>query len=67
MIKGDYKYAFYRFFKNREQLFDLSKDKGETTNLVHDPRHARVYQEMKEELRKHAERTGDKMLIRELK
>jgi|LSQX01.1.fsa_nt_gb arylsulfatase A-like enzyme len=67
VIKGDYKYAFYRFFKNREQLFDLSKDRGETTNLVDDPEHALIYQEMKEEMKQHAKRIGDKMLIRELK
>ena len=67
MIKGNYKYTFYRFFKNREQLFDLSKDKGETTNLVHNPKHELIYQEMKEEMKQHAKRTDDNMLIKELK
>lgn len=66
VIKDHYKYVFYRFFKNREQLFDLSADKGETTNLIHDSRYKNIYGEMKTELLMHAQRVNDKMLIKDL-
>lgn len=66
VIKDNYKYVFYRFFKNREQLFDLSTDKGETTNLIHDSRYENVYREMKAELLHHAQKVNDKILIKNL-
>jgi arylsulfatase A-like enzyme len=66
VIKENYKYVFYRFFKNREQLFDLSTDKGETINLLHDSRYENVYREMKAELLHHAQKVNDKMLIKDL-
>jgi len=66
VIKDQYKYVFYRFFKNREQLFDLSADKGETTNLMLDSRYENVYREMKAELLHHAQKVNDKMLIKDL-
>lgn len=66
VIKDQYKYVFYRFFKNREQLFDLSADKGETTNLMLDSRYENVYRKMKEELLHHAQKVNDKMLVKDL-
>jgi choline-sulfatase len=37
---GRYKYIIYSEGRNREQLFDLTKDPGEMTNLAVDPDHA---------------------------
>ena len=66
VIKGDYKYVFYRFFKNKEQLFNLKKDKGEMNNLMSDPAYNETYQMMKSEMMLHAKKTNDKMLIKDL-
>ncbi len=66
VIKGNYKYVFYRFFKNREQLFNLEKDKGEMNNLIGNPDCQDVYKMMKNEMRKLAEQANDKMLIKDL-
>lgn len=66
VIKGDYKYVFYRFFKHREQLFNLKEDKGETTNLLTDPAYMHIYKMMKDEMRMHAKRVNDEMLIKDL-
>lgn len=66
VIKGDYKYVFYRFFKNREQLFNLKEDKGEMNNLIADPKYKNIYRMMKNEMLMHAKRANDTMLIKEL-
>lgn len=66
VIKGNYKYVFYRFFKNREQLFNLSKDKGETNNLIGKTSYSEVYDMMKSELLNHALKVNDTMLIKDL-
>lgn len=66
VIKGDYKYVFYRFFKHREQLFNLKKDKGEMNNLIANPNYKHIYQMMKNEMVMHAKRVNDVMLIKEL-
>ncbi len=66
VIKGDYKYVYYRFFKNKEQLFNLRTDKGEKKNLINKKGLELIQKEMKNELRKHAKEHGDKMLAKEL-
>lgn len=66
VIKGNFKYVFYRFFKNKEQLFNLNKDKGETTNLIDNPSYKNVYKMMKDEMLMHAKRVNDEMLIKDL-
>lgn len=66
VIKGDYKYVYYRFFKNKEQLFNLKTDKGEKKNLINKKEFEQIQKEMKNELRRHAKEHGDKMLTKEL-
>lgn len=66
VIKGDYKYIYYRFFKNREQLFNLKDDKGEMHNLIGNAAYKHIHQAMKEEMLRYGKRTNDKILIKEL-
>ncbi len=66
VIMGDYKYVYYHIFKNKEQLFNLQTDKGETKNLINLPQYKQVREKMRIELLKHAKEINDKMLIKNL-
>lgn len=66
VITDDYKYVFYRFFKYKEQLFDLRADKGETRNLVNNANYKSVRLEMRKKLLEHAKQLNDRMLIKDL-
>jgi len=66
VIKGDYKYTYYLYFRNKEQLFNIRTDKGETDNLINKKSYRQIREEMKKELRKHAKKHNDKMLLKGL-
>lgn len=66
VIEGDYKYVRYRFFKEREQLFNLKTDKGETKNLIGNKKYAAKRKEMKARMLEYAVKTDDKMLQKDL-
>lgn len=66
VIQGDMKYVCYRMFKDKEQLFDLKTDKGETKNLVNDPNYQEIRQELRQHMLSYAQRANDKMLIKEM-
>lgn len=67
IIKENYKYVFYRFFKDREHLYDLSNDKGETNNLIFNDKYIDVYSDLKRELHEYAIRVNDVQLLKDLK
>ncbi len=67
VIEGDYKYVFYRFFKDREQLFNLKTDKGETKNLIADPKLKDKRDQLRNRMREYAIQTKDKLLQKDLR
>ena len=54
-----YKYIVYAAGQDREQLFDLDADPGETKNLVADASHARILEEHRRMLKQWCEETND--------
>ncbi|GAB1415727.1 sulfatase-like hydrolase/transferase [Paludibacter sp.] len=66
VIEGDYKYVFYRIFKQREQLFNLAVDKGETKNLIANPKFIEKRNHMRKLMREYSIKTGDKQLQKDL-
>jgi len=54
-----YKYVVYDSGENREQLFDLQTDPGETRSLADDPKHKAVLDEHRKLLAAWVERAGD--------
>lgn len=47
IITGRYKYVLYDQGANREQLYDLLEDPGETRNALHDPEHFAACDELR--------------------
>lgn len=66
VIEGNNKYVYYRLFKNKEQLFDLKEDKGETKNLAYNPKFADLRTQMRNRMLEYAKKTNDKMLQKEM-
>ncbi len=66
VIEGEFKYVYYRMFKDKEQLFHLKSDKGEKKNLVADPRYADTRKEMRKRMLEYSKKTNDSMLHREM-
>ena len=50
LVTDRYKYALYDNGANREQLYDLEADPGETTNYASDPENAQVLGELRDRL-----------------
>ncbi|MBP8789906.1 MAG: sulfatase-like hydrolase/transferase [Breznakibacter sp.] len=67
IVEQDYKYVFYRFYKNREQLFSLVKDPGEMLNLAVDQREHQNLVRMREKMYRWAVKTNDLMLQKALR
>lgn len=67
VVGKDFKYVLYRYYKNKEQLFDLSKDPYEIQNLAVDKNYNSQLLEMREKLYRWGEKLNDKMLVRLLK
>jgi arylsulfatase A-like enzyme len=62
MLRTDrYRYALYAWGKDREALFDLENDPGETRNLAPDPAARVVLQEHRERLRLWVMENGDSL------
>lgn len=66
VIEGDYKYIYYRMFKNKEQLFNLKADKLEKNNLVNKPYVSKIRIKMRQLLLEHALQTKDQVLQKEM-
>ncbi|WP_418983576.1 sulfatase [Alistipes sp.] len=64
IIEGRYKYVLYQWGRNREQLYDLERDRGEMVNLAVDRRYAPELKRLRRKMHAWAVRTGDKPLIR---
>lgn len=62
VLTKNFKYIIYNKGKIREQLFDLSKDPGEITNLAFDRKHKRKLVEMRKYLKKWCMQNGDRFL-----
>ena len=67
VIEGEYKYVYYRTFKDKEQLFNLKSDKGEMKNLVTNPKFADLRKQMRSRMLEYANKTNDLMLQKEMK
>jgi len=67
VIDGEYKYVLYQYFKNKEQLFNLKTDIGETRNLANNLKYADIRSKMREKMLKHAQEINDLKLLKELK
>jgi arylsulfatase A-like enzyme len=62
MLRTDrYKYVVFNSGRNPEQFFDLSKDPGETNNLVNGTSAKKELSAHRAMLKKHAIATGDKL------
>lgn len=66
VIEGDYKYVYYRIFKDKEQLFNIKTDKGETKNLIANPKFENKRKEMRQRMLEYAKKTNDTMLIKDM-
>jgi len=67
IVEDRYKYVLYNHFQNREQLFDLERDRGEMLNLAVDASYRERIEAMREKMYLWALHTGDKRLIRTLR
>lgn len=67
VIEGDYKYVYYRMFRNKEQLFNLKKDRGEKNNLAEKKEYAAIRKMMRKSMLEYAVQTNDVMLRKEMK
>lgn len=67
IVEDDYKYVFYQWGRNREQLYDLRNDRGEMVNLAVDRRHAATLARLRRKMYDWAQKTGTAPLIRNLK
>lgn len=63
IIKNQYKYTLYRFYKNKEQFIDLKNDPYEMQNLAPVHFYANEKKEIREELRQWGEKIKDDMLV----
>jgi len=60
MLRTDrFKYVVYDSGENREQLFDLQADPGETRDLAHDDRHRQILDQHRQLLSEWVRRAGD--------
>ena len=66
IVENDYKYVFYQWGRNREQLYDLHSDRGEMVNLAVDRRHAATLARLRRKMYDWALKTGTKPLVRNL-
>lgn len=67
VIGKDYKYTLYRYYKNKEQLINLTTDPYEMQNLAVDKQYDPMLLTMRKKLYDWGVATKDKMLIRLLK
>ncbi|MBB4037282.1 arylsulfatase A-like enzyme [Dysgonomonas hofstadii] len=67
VVSKDFKYTLYRYYKNKEQLSDLTKDPYEMQNLAVDKRYDETLLAMRRKLYDWGIKTNDKMLTRLLK
>jgi len=67
VVGKDFKYTLYRYFKNKEQLVDLSNDPYEMQNLAVDKKYDQTLLSMRRKLYDWGVKTNDKMLVRLLK
>lgn len=68
VVSKDFKYTLYRYYKNKEQLSDLTKDPYEMQNLAVDKRYDETLLAMRRKLYDWGGiKTNDKMLTRLLK
>lgn len=67
VVGKDFKYVYYRFYKNKEQLFNLTEDPYEIQNLAVDKNYEDQKLMMRKKLYDWAIKTNDKLLIRTLK
>lgn len=67
IVENDCKYVFYRWGRNREQLYDLRSDRGEMVNLAVDRRHAATLARLRAKMYDWAVKTNTAPLIRNLK
>lgn len=67
VIDADYKYVYYRMFKNKEQLFNLKTDRTEMINLVNKPAFSEVRKSMRLKMLEYAFQTNDLILQKEMK
>lgn len=63
---SDFKYNFYTQGARNEQLFNMSEDPGETTNLINDPSFQPVVEKHREYLRQWIDETNDDFEIAEV-
>ncbi|MEN9906907.1 MAG: hypothetical protein RLZZ540_48 [Bacteroidota bacterium] len=63
VITKDFKYIVYNKGEIKEQLFDLSKDPGEITNLVVNKLYKKKLVEMRNYLKKWCKENGDKFTL----
>ncbi len=58
----DFKYCVYDRGQNREALFDMKNDLGETINLAGNPKYNRTLREHRQMLRDHAKNESDRLV-----
>ena len=58
----DFKYCIYDRGQNREALFDMKNDLGETINLAGNPKYSRTLREHRQLLRDHAKNDNDRLV-----
>lgn len=66
VIEGNYKYVYYRMFRNKEQLFNLKTDRGEKNNLADKKEYAAIRKMMRKSMLEYALQTNDVMLRKEM-
>lgn len=66
IVEPQYKYVFYQWGRNREQLYDRSADPGEMVNLAVDRRYAGELARLRAKMYRWAERTANSPLMRNL-
>lgn len=67
LVSGRYKYVLYQWGRNREALYDLSADRGETVNLIADPSCREELHRLRKELLIWAERIGNPLCLRNIR
>ena len=68
MVRTDkYKYCIYSGGERNEQLFDMRKDRGETDNLINNPKYAGVIKEHREMLKIWIIKTNDEFTAPQVK
>ncbi|MBC9797754.1 sulfatase-like hydrolase/transferase [Sinomicrobium sp. FJxs] len=66
IITGKYKYIVYDKGELKEQLFDLAGDPGEMNNLVFSEKHKKILSELRKQLTRWCEETGDEFDIAQI-